>query len=200
MVSAPETAPVASGTMITVLWRRCDGSGMDRCQFATTPEGKRIAGTALGLLDGRSYEIRYSVLTDPEWRTRMVGVHVQSSRDDRGLALRTDGRGTWSVSDEPVIELYGAIDAALAWSPATHTLPLSRLALDVGQAAEVKVALVTYPERTVHRVTNSYERLSDDGYRFATPGFTSLLEVDDLAVVTAVPGLWEAVVETRDDL
>lgn len=172
---------------------------MDRCLFASTPDGMRIAGTALGVMGGRPYEIRYSILTDADWHTRTVGAHVQTSGDDRGLALRADGRGAWSVSDEPVIELYGAIDAALAWSPATHTLPLRRLALDVGQTAEVPVALVTYPERTVYRVTNGYERLGEGTYRLTTSDSTSVLEVDDHGIVTAVPGRWETVAETGDD-
>lgn len=173
---------------------------MESCVFTATPTDMRIAGTALGSVDKRPYEIRYSVLADLDWRTRTVGAHVQSGGDDRGLALRADGHGTWSANDEPVIDLYGALDAALSWTPATHTLPLMRMELDIGQSAAVPVALVTFPERLVHRIAATYERLTKHTYRYATPQVEVVLETTDGGIVTAVPGFWETLaLDERSD-
>ena len=166
---------------------------MDRASLSPAVDGWRIAGTSLGLEQGRSHEIRYSLLTDGSWRTLTVGAHVQSAVTDRGLALRADGRGAWTVGDEPVIDLYGAIDAALSWSPASHTLALRRLELDIGEAAETAVALVTYPQRSVERVTYRYERLDETAYRWTGSGFDLGLTTDGQGIVTAVAGRWEAV-------
>ncbi len=176
----------------TVLWRRLDIPGMDRCLVEPVPEGFRIAGTALMALDDAPCEIRYTVLTDPQWRTRTVGVHVSGLEADRRLALTADGAGGWSVSDTPLLELYGALDVDFAWTPATNTLPVMRLGLEIGATAEITVAMIEFPGHSVRRVTQRYTRTGEATYRFASGDFGAEIVIGDAGLVTDYEGLWSS--------
>jgi hypothetical protein len=179
--------------MATMLWRRHDGNGLDRVVIERGPEGVRIAGTSLLVVDDAPFEIRYSVMTDADGLTRVVGAHVQGSGNDRRLALTSDGEGTWSVSDEPILDLYGATDIDLGWTPATNTLPILRLGLDVGESAQISAALVLFPEHHVERRTQTYERLDATTYRYVSATFEGTLTVDEAGLVSEHSGGWSAI-------
>jgi hypothetical protein len=175
----------------SILWRGSSGS-LERCALEQTAEGWRLAGTTLLTADGAPYEIRYSVLLDAGWGTRTVGAHVQGPGQDRRMALTSDGAGTWSVTDQPVLELFGATDVDLAWTPATNTVPIRRLGLAVGESGAVTAARVAFPEHDIARVTQHYERLSEHDYRYTSGDFSAELTVDEHGLVTRYGDLWSA--------
>ncbi len=179
--------------MATVLWRRLDAVGMDRCELESTVDGHRLAGTALLTGPDGPVEIRYSVLTDPRWRTRTVGAHVQGPGGDRRLALTADGRGNWSVTAAPVLELFGAVDVDLAWTPSTHTLPINRLGIGIGESAETVVARIEFPGHEISRVTRHYERVDETTYTCRSGDVATELVVDAAGLVRRQPGTWVAV-------
>jgi len=173
-----------------ILWRRVDRVGMERAVLESTPDGFRLAGTVLLVDDTGPIEIRYSVLTDADWRTRTVGAHVQTNAGDRRMALNSDGAGTWSAGDDPVLELYGAVDVDLAWTPATNTLAIRRLGLNVGESAEASTVLVAFPAHEIERRTHHYERLAPLRYRYRAGDYQTDLTVNDQGLVVAYPGGW----------
>ncbi len=179
--------------MAGILWQPISGHGAERTVVDTTADGNRIAGTTLLALDGAPYEIRFSVLTGRAWRTHTVGAHVQGPDNDRRLALHCDRNGTWSVGEEPILDLFGATDIDLAWTPATTVIAINRLALDVGESAEIVAALVSFPEHAVRRQAQRYERLSDTTYRYIGRGMDVELTVDATGLVVDHPGGWRAV-------
>ena len=182
----------------TVLWRRLDVPGLDRCTVEQVPDGHRIAGTALAVADGAPCEIRYTVLTDPAWRTRTVGVHVSGPGADRRLALAGDGEGGWSVADSPLLDLYGAVDIDFAWTPATNTLPIRRLGLEIGESAEITAALIDFPGHDVSRSVQRYTRTEGTTYHFAAGDFHAEIRLGPDAVVAEYEGLWTALAWTGD--
>lgn len=182
--------------MNTILWRAADGNSLERCTFEPTDGGWRISGTVLLVSGDRPHEIRYSVQTDPGFRTRTVGAHVQSPDGDRRLALRTDGAGTWTTNDEPVLDVFGATDIDLSWTPATNTLPIRRLGLDVGEVADITAARIRFPEPEVERVVQRYERLSDRTYRYTAANADAELTVDSIGRVVDYPEGWQMVAQT----
>ena len=182
--------------MTSILWRRIDRPGMERCQLETTTDGFRISGTTLFTHHDRPVEIRYSIALDTAWHTRIVGVHVRTSEEKRSVALRSDGTGNWDAGGQPVPGLAGAIDVNLAWTPATNTIPIRRLALDVGGAADTSVAFVPFPERDVAARAQSYERTAERRYRYTLGDFATDLTVDEHGFVTTYPGMWTAVTDT----
>lgn len=179
--------------MTTVLWSRLDGPGLERCSLEQTPDGFRLGGTALVTDGGDAYEIRYSVLTDGQWRARTVGAHVQGPSGDRRLALHGDGFGGWSVADNPILDLYGAIDIDLGWTPSTNTLPIRRRNVGVGESFDISVAHVAFPGHAVTRRSQRYTRTAEHEYRFESDDFGATITVDGDGLVTSYEGVWESV-------
>ena len=182
--------------MSSILWRRLDRTGMERATLESTPDGFRLAGTVLLVEPDGPIEIRYSVLGDSEWRIRTVGAHVQTAKGDRRLALNGDGSGTWSAGDDPVLELYGALDVDLAWTPATNTLAIRRLDLEVGESTEAPAVYIAFPAHEIERRTHRYERLTPLRYRYWSGDFQTDLTVNDEGFVVAYPGRWTTEAES----
>ena len=179
--------------MAAVLWRRSAGEGLERCVFEQTADGHRIAGTVLFVSDGAPHEIRYSVLTDPQWRTRTVGAHVHGPAGDRRLALSADGEGNWQVSDSPIIDLFGAIDIDLSWTPATNTIAIQRLGLEVDESAQTTAAWIDFPGHDIARLTQRYTRIAANSYRYESPSADAVLVVSDEGIVLEYPNGWDSV-------
>ncbi len=178
--------------MRTILWRNEDG-GHERAVLMPDPKGLHLGGTALYRRRGQPIEVRYSVLTDPQWRTMVVGLHVQSGDVNRRLALRADGEGNWTAGADPQLNLAGALDVDLSFSPATNTLPIRRLQLAVGEAANVDVVYVDPHADGLRLASQRYERLDGERYRFSSGDFAADLAVDGDGLVTSYPGGWTAV-------
>lgn len=182
--------------MTSILWQRLDMPGLDRATVARDAAGYRIAGTAVFSHGGAAYDIRYSVIVDPGWSTRVVGAHVQGPAGERRLSLRADEDGCWKMGDDPLPELDGIRDVDLAFTPATNTLPIRRLGLEVGAGADIEAAYVAFPERTVQRESQRYERLATDLYRYSVSGSSVDLSVQSDGLVTDFPGHWTAIATT----
>ncbi|MDH3730907.1 MAG: putative glycolipid-binding domain-containing protein [Acidimicrobiia bacterium] len=179
--------------MTSILWERLDTAGLDRATLAPDANGFRIAGTALFTHEGNSFDIRYSVLVDPDWNTRVVAAHLQGPDGERRLSLRVDESGRWTMGDEALEDAEGVNDVDFAFTPATNSLPLRRLKLAVGDEAELKVARIAFPERDIDVATQRYERLSDYTYRYIAADFEADLTVNDEGLVTNYPGKWRAI-------
>lgn len=179
--------------METILWLRRDGTGTERAVLVPDPNGYHLGGTAVFAHDGAGYEVRYSILTDPSWAPRIVGVHVQGPDGNRRLALRSDGDGNWTAEGEPVPALEGIIDVDLDFTPATNTLAIRRLALEVGDGADLDVAYLSFRGDDATTRKQRYERTDDRHYRYSSGDFAADLEVAPNGFVVEYPGLWQAV-------
>jgi hypothetical protein len=159
------------------------GEGAELCSLERSDFGFLLTGTAILAVDGAPYFIEYTVGVDPEWRTRSVDVRC----NELEIELTADGAGSWSVPG-----FDGCLDVDLGFTPATNTLPIRRLGLAVGEAAELDVTWVRFPELTLERMTQRYERLADDRYHYSSPGFDAELHVDEHGLVLDYSGLWRA--------
>ena len=179
--------------MPTQLWRPITGSGLERCELEPTAAGYQLTGTTLLTIDNDPYEIRYSIMTDSTWAITTVGAHVSGPESDRRLALASDGAGSWSVTDEPIIELFGATDVSLSWTPAGHTAAIRRLDLAEGSFAETVAVSIGFPRHEIERRQHRYERIALRRYRFWSGDFSTDLEVDEHALIVTYPGRWASV-------
>ena len=66
----------------------------------------------------------------------------------RTIELRSDHVGHWEVNGNAARRLRGCSDVDLGWTPATNTIPIRRLDLEVGDTANIGAARFRFPELT----------------------------------------------------
>ena len=169
-----------------VAWRRSDEVATDEhCTLTLRDGGLSLVGTVLGAEGGVPVRIEYRVLADGAGMT--TAAHV---RDLRGFEVRTvvlerDAKGTWTVDGKTVRGLKNCTDVDLGCSPSTNTLPIRRLGLGVGASRKIQAAWVRFPELTIVKAAQTYTRLDEFTYRYASGTFEAELTVDDDGLVTA---------------
>jgi uncharacterized protein len=176
--------------VVTVLWQGVESGALDRCRLEAGPAGLRLSGTVLTAEFGTPLDVRYLVEAGPDGRTRRVELALDGGAVRR--VLLADGAGRWWWEGGPELaEVAGALDVDLTVTPATNTLPIRRLAgLEVGAAADLRMAWVQVPELSVIPSAQRYERLAADRWRFSTGDFTAELVVDPEGLVLDYGGLF----------
>jgi len=172
-----------------VLWQASDG-GSEVCVLERAGRGRRLRGTVLTHEAKQPIELRYAVTVDSAWATTDVEVLVAFAGAD--LREVAELGALWSGSERPS-EYRDCVDVDLSFTPATNTLPIRRLALDVGEEAEIHVAWLVWPELDVRPVRQRYARLGKNRYRYTQDDFQAELVVDDEGLVLDYEGLWRAV-------
>ena len=178
-----------------VVWKSLLLDGKDYCAFWHTAEGWLLKGTVVEVLkDGRPMLANYEICSDERWRTRRVQVERTIGNDVKTLRLRVESRGVWHSATQELRGIQGCDDVDLAVTPATNTLPIRRLNLEIGSSESIIAAWVRFPELTVQPLSQRYTRLSKNTYHYeSNTGFSAEIVVDDLGLVTAYPGGWDRI-------
>jgi hypothetical protein len=177
-------------TLATIAWQ--SDAGADWCSLEGDADWLSLGGQAIVVERSIPYLISYVVGLDPEWQTRQVIVEVLNPGCDQFIRLAVEN-GTWTRDDEALPGLAGCVDVDLAFTPATNTLPIRRLGLEVGDAAEVHAAWVRWPELDVVRAEQRYERLAADRYRYTQDDFSAEIMVDSDGFVVEYEDVWRAI-------
>ena len=177
----------------SVLWRRLDVPGFEVCHLWSDPLRVLLQGEVLNAVDAVPRSTRYHVLCSADWVTTLASVSVQAGAEVRSRELRREPDGTWLLDGEPQPRLRGLLDVDLGFTPSTNTLPVRRLALGVGDAADVTAAWMRFPDLTVEPLAQRYAHLAPRHYRYESAGgsFRASLEVDDHGLVADYEGLFE---------
>ncbi|WP_220347786.1 putative glycolipid-binding domain-containing protein [Alkalilimnicola ehrlichii] len=157
--------------------------------------GWRLEGTAaFRHEDGTAACVSYAVECDEEWRTRIGEVRGWVGAYGLNLHLCRVSNGPWILNDQVVDGLDGCVDLDLGFTPATNLFQLRRMALQVGQAAEISVAWLDVPDGGLEVLRQRYERRSAEEYDYQAPQFeyAAHLRVSPAGFVVKYPGLWEA--------
>lgn len=169
-----------------VAWHRAGDTETDEhCTLTVRDAGLSLVGTVLGAEDGVPVRIEYRVLADGAGRTSAVHVRNLRGFDQRTLALARDARGNWTLDGVAARALRGCTDVDLGCSPATNTLPIRRLRLGVGASTTIQAAWVRFPDLSVVKAAQTYTRLDEFTYRYASGTFEGELTVDDEGLVAA---------------
>lgn len=169
-----------------VAWRRSDEVATDEhCTLTLREGGLSLVGTVLGAEGGLPVRVEYRVLADGAGLTTAAHVRDLRGFETRTIALERDAKGNWTVDSEAVRALKGCTDVDLGCSPSTNTLPIRRLRLGVGASKTIQAAWVGFPELTIVKAAQTYTRLDEFTYRYASGGFEAELTVDDDGLVAA---------------
>jgi hypothetical protein len=178
--------------MSTILWQDISNGALDRCRLEVGSSGLRLTGTVLTPAYGDPLEVRYLVATDANGLTRRVDLELDNGST---RVLLADGLGHWHWDGGPELtDVSGALDVDLTVTPATNTLPIRRLTIDVDEATELRMAWVQFPGLEVIPSDQRYERLAADRWKFTTGDFEAELVVDEDGLVLDYGGLFRSVV------
>jgi hypothetical protein len=184
----------------TILWQDLATGALDHCQLAAVPDGLQLTGTVLTPAFGTPLEVSYRVEADQAGHTRVAYLTLDEGDGLSSHTLLADGAGRWAWEGGPDLDaVAGALDVDLTVTPATNTLPIRRLAgLSVGEAAELRMAWVQFPELEVIPSAQRYERLAADRWRFSTGDFSAELLVDPGGLVLEYGGLFRSLAHRLD--
>ncbi|MEZ5648695.1 MAG: putative glycolipid-binding domain-containing protein, partial [Alphaproteobacteria bacterium] len=105
-----------------------------------------------------------------------------------------DGEGQWKDQNGILVsELDGCIDIDISATPFTNTLPIRRLNLKQGEAADLSVVYIAVPELAPRKVRQRYTCLEPGKiYRYEglDSGFAAEITVDDDGLVIDYPGIF----------
>ena len=193
-------------TSLAALWRRLDVPGHDACRLEEVEHGWRLYGTAVFRLDGAPARLDYFVDCDRAWHARTASVEGWVGAQEIAITIARGPDGRWLLDDAPVPGLDDCIDVDFGFTPATNLLQLRRVALAVGDAANVPVAWLDVPANTLERLEQRYHRSTGTTYDYesrfpevriprlaalARDDYHAVLETTADGFVRRYPGLWE---------
>jgi hypothetical protein len=180
-------------------WR--DWAGMSSEHLVLTQADDVVTADSVIIGGGAApFALRYRIVCDRAWRARSCEIELVGSA--RPLRLVAGGDGGWSDgAGRELPQLRGAIDLDLSATPFTNSLPIRRLGLRPGQAAEINAVYVRIPELAVAADPQRYTCLDGpalDGagrYRYESldSDFTREIETDADGLVTLYPGLFRRI-------
>lgn len=142
--------------------------------------------TAEGVIGG--IDVQYAIRLDEDWNVRQFVLFRDAEEPD--LWLARDIAGRWGEMNGVYRrELDGCTEVDLVGSPFTTTLPIRRLALPVGEQAEVLAALVDPESLHVVPVRQRYTRVGERRWRTESleTGYDIEFDVDEHGLVLDEP-------------
>jgi len=183
-----------------IAWRREDLPGFEYAKLVSVDSEYYLTGTVVVVQSDVPCELRYRVVIDEQWRT--VSADIRGSLGLRPVSIQVanDAQLGWVMNGGLCAGLDGCIDIDLSFTPATNTLPIRRLGLQVGERATVSAAWLRFPEMSLERLDQTYTRTAQSAYRYESGGgtFVRALTVNAAGIVHEYPGLWTCVAERAD--
>ena len=179
-----------------ILWTPWSEVGIEHLHLALGPGGNVADSEIVRVIEGGPLRLHFRLETDGDWRARRLWAEAPFP-DGARLELQSDGAGHWVDGDGRALPaLEGCLDVDIAATPFTNTLPVRRLGLGEGQAAEITVVYIEIPELRARPERQRYTwlRATPDGavYRYEglETGFSVDLAVDGDGIVLDYPGIW----------
>jgi len=176
-----------------ILWRRIDKDGHESACVFAAGDAWHLRGSAVFEHGNQPCRLEYEVACDSEWRTTHAFVQGWIGRLPVDLEIARDEAQGWRLNGLAHPDLAGCVDVDLNFSPSTNLLPIRRLALKVGQEAEVRAAWLRFPSFTLEPLDQRYRRTGELAYRYESAGgaFAADLRVNAAGLVTEY-ALWRA--------
>jgi uncharacterized protein len=195
-IAAVGSAPDDVDLPATAAWRHLDARvGFEVLFLGHENDCYHLDGHATAVEDGGAWGVRYALTLDSSWATRSAHIVGRSTLGEHEIRLESDAAGSWRVDGKPMAELNGCVDVDLEASACTNALPVNRLKLQVGQAADTPAVYVRAGALQVERLEQRYERLPNAGerarYDYSAPrfDFRAVLVCDRHGLVLDYPGI-----------
>ncbi|MFD6104435.1 putative glycolipid-binding domain-containing protein [Nocardia salmonicida] len=169
-------------------------TGFEVTYFRDDARGLLVEGCATAVEDGIVWAIDYRLRLDGSWHTRSAQIVGRYPGGRRSVHVQSDGLGRWQVDGTTVPELDGCLDIDLEASAFTNALPVHRLGLAVGDAADAPAVYLRAADLTAARLPQHYRRIADGAaqrydYRAPDFDFRATLDYDESGLVVEYPGI-----------
>ncbi|MFE1593290.1 putative glycolipid-binding domain-containing protein [Nocardia sp. NPDC058705] len=169
-------------------------TGFEVTYFRDDARGVLIEGCVTAVEDAEVWAIDYRLRLDGSWHTRSAHIVGRYPAGRRAVTLQSDGLGRWQVDGTPAPELDGCLDIDLEASAFTNALPVHRLGLAVGDAADAPAVYVRAADLAAARLPQHYRRVVDGtgqryDYRAPDFDFRATLDYDESGLIIDYPGL-----------
>jgi uncharacterized protein len=183
-----------------IAWRRKDVPGIEYAKLVTVDSEWYLTGTVVTVEDEVPCELRYRVVIDENWRTISADIRGSLGLTPVSIQIANDAALGWVMNGGLCAGLDGCVDIDLSFTPATNTLPIRRLGLEIGGSGAVSAAWLRFPEMSLERVDQTYTRTGESTYRYQSNGgaFMRELSVNEAALVVDYPGLWQSIAQRTD--
>jgi uncharacterized protein len=175
-------------------WTRLDRRGRDAALLQSTDGGWLLRGAAAFDHDGGSAAVAYQVEVDAHWEAKRGVISGLLGDETIRREIERDNTG-WRLNGVRMESLEHLVDLDFGFTPATNVLQLSRIALKLGERAEVPVAWFDLDSISLVELPQTYERRSEASYWYEAPTvpYRALLEIAPNGFVRSYPGLWRLV-------
>jgi uncharacterized protein len=166
----------------TARWRTWDHEHLETLTLRWENEGWTATGEV-----GRE-AITYVLRLSATWQVRQLLLFRDLDQPD--LWLGADGTGRWGeMNGAHRPDLAGCTDVDLAVTPFTNSIPIRRLALGVGEGADVIAAMVDVDTLGVVPVRQRYRRLALRRFEYTNldSGYSTEFDVDEYGLVHDYP-------------
>jgi hypothetical protein len=180
------------GETSTILWQRLDLPGHEACRITSVPAGWQLSGAAVLAYEGQACRLDYKITCDHHWQTLSTTVEGWVGDREVKVEIVREASGVWRLNGCDCPQVTGCIDVDLNFSPSTNLLPIRRLALEVGQSAQVRAAWLRFPSFALEPLEQSYARLEENLYQYESAGgrFVARVTVDEAGLVTRYGDFW----------
>jgi hypothetical protein len=177
-----------------VLWHCSLLSSSEHALLAESEDGYRLQGVAVLPLGELPCHIDYAVTVDRQWRPTQARATITTPSGAREIVLRSQHGAGWEVDGELAPHLDGCPDIDFGWTPATNTVPIRRLGLEVGETASITAAWVRFPELDVVASEQWYRRLAINRWQYTSGEYNYQLVTDPATglVLSYGDDLWRA--------
>jgi hypothetical protein len=177
-----------------ILWRGIYRPGYEYARLRQQQSHWHLEGVALFSHEQLPCRLDYQIIGDSHWHTASCAVSGWLGEAQIAIEINTESHGKWFLNGSECSGVEGCLDVDLNFSPSTNLLPIRRLALAVGEAAQVKAAWLRFPSFELEPLEQVYQRISERTYRYSSAGgaFVAELAVNSQGFVTHYPNLWVA--------
>jgi uncharacterized protein len=180
--------------MESILWQGFVLPGHEACRLFSQDSRWHLEGSAIFSHEQQACRLDYQILCDVNWRTLSAKVEGWLGNTVVNIQIKTDSSGHWWLNEVEQPGIKGCTDLDLNFSPSTNLLPIRRLNLAVGEAAEIKAAWLRFPSFAFEPLPQQYRRLDEITYCYESAGgqFVADLKVNRSGFVVDYPGIWQA--------
>lgn len=175
----------------TAFWKTLYTEGHDAALIEPAGEGWRLRGAAVFAHEGEPACLFYALDLNADWSTRRGTIDGFVGSQPVSRRIERDGEG-WAVDGVRQPGLEGVVDLDFGFTPATNYPQLRRMALEVGEGAEIVVAWLDAGSDQLTALPQIYRRIAVDAYDYNSPQgpYHETLRVAGSGFISDYPGLW----------